>query len=290
MFNLIHAVEYINNNDIEIANMSVGFWGLSSVSVTELENTMRNASDTLFVVAAGNNGTDLSKDTYHYPACADIDNIIVVANLMSNGEISTTSNYGGNTSIAAPGTGIYSTCPTNTYCLMDGTSMAAPHVTGAAALLKSYYSDLMPLELKHRLTSSNNVSYNSKLTGKVSSNGSLNVWNAFWNDSPTPRKVQEKETKDDLNVKIRIIEAKNNADISTFTRKVFVNMDESVDKLELINDLVPNANIVMTMQLTGSIVIEFDSVEEAVNSIDMLNSNGLINYAEPVYNTRLSVN
>lgn len=61
IFNLIHAVEYINNNNIETSNMSIDFWDNSDVAITELENTMKNASNTLFVVAAGNNGVGLHK-------------------------------------------------------------------------------------------------------------------------------------------------------------------------------------------------------------------------------------
>lgn len=288
IFNIIHAVEYINNNNIEIANMSIDFWDNADVAITELENAMKNASNTLFVVAAGNNGVDLSIDSNHYPACANVDNIIVVANLMSDGTLSSFSNYGGNTSIAAPGTGIYSTCPTNDYCLMDGTSMAAPHVSGAAALLKSYYSDLTPLELKQRLISANNVSYNSQLYNKVSSNGSLNVWNSFCNDSPSPRKAPK--VNGNQNVKERILNIKNNAKDSSFTNKVFVNIIDGIDKTALLDALVPNANIIDTMQLTGSFVIEFETVQEAMNSIELLNENENVIYAEPVYNTRLLSN
>lgn len=288
IFNIIHAVEYINDNNIEIANMSIDFWNNADVAITELENAMKNASNTLFVVAAGNNGVDLSIDSNHYPACANVDNIIVVANLMSDGTLSSSSNYGGNTSIAAPGTGIYSTCPTNDYCLMNGTSMAAPHVSGAAALLKSYYSDLTPLELKQRLISANNVSYNSQLYNKVSSNGSLNVWNSFCNDSTSPRKAPKVDGNQ--NIKERILNIKNNAKASSFTNKVFVNIIDGIDKTALLDALVPNANIIDTMQLTGSFVIEFETVQEAMNSIELLNENENVIYAEPVYNTRLLSN
>lgn len=54
--------------------------------------------------------------------------------------------------------------------------------------------------------------------------------------------------------------------------------------------LVHNATIVDVMQLTGSIVIEFATIEEAINSIEILNANENINYAEPVYNMRLTSN
>lgn len=127
------------------------------------------------------------------------------------------------------------------------------------------------------------LSYN-----KVSSNGSLNVWNSFCNDSPSPRKAPK--VNGNQNVKERILNIKNNAKDSSFTNKVFVNIIDGIDKTALLDALVPNANIIDTMQLTGSFVIEFETVQEAMNSIELLNENENVIYAEPVYNTRLLSN
>lgn len=288
IYNLIYAIKYIKDNNIEIANMSVDFWGYSEMSILELETAMKKASKTLFVAAAGNNGVDLSNDSDHYPACADVENIIVVANIKSDGMLSPDSNYGGNTSIAAPGTNIFSSYPNSDYLLRSGTSMAAPHVSGAAALIKSYYPNLTPLEIKQRLISANNVSYDSKLSDKISSSGSLNVWNSFCNDSPIPRKAPRRSN--DKSIKERILDMKRTARKSSFTNRVFVNISDEIDKITLLHELVPNADIIEEIQLTGSFVIEFKTVEEAISSIETLNENESVIYAEPVYNTRLSFN
>lgn len=59
--------------------------------------------------------------------------------------------------------------------------MAAPHVTGVAALLKSYYHGLSVQELKNRILT--NVTPLESLQGKTSTGGMLNAWNAFSNGS-----------------------------------------------------------------------------------------------------------
>lgn len=61
------------------------------------------------------------------------------------------SNYGEFSTLSAPGVGIYSSVPNNRYEFMDGTSMAAPIVTGAVALLKSTRSDLTPADIRNLL-------------------------------------------------------------------------------------------------------------------------------------------
>ena len=70
-----------------------------------------------------------------YPASLPYDNIITVANLIFNGKLDRSSNFGpASVDIAAPGTFILSTIPDKSYAFMSGTSMAAPMVAGAAAM------------------------------------------------------------------------------------------------------------------------------------------------------------
>ena len=84
------------------------------------------------IFAAGN-------DAFENGAPANYDKVISVGAISSDGTRASFSNYGDWVDIAAPGTQIYSTCPSNSYASFDGTSMACPHVSGVAALLVSYY-------------------------------------------------------------------------------------------------------------------------------------------------------
>lgn len=84
------------------------------------------------IFAAGNDALPNSAPANYAP-------IIAVGSIASDGSRSTFSNYGDWVDICAPGTNISSTISGNQYGSMNGTSMACPHVSGAAALLVSYY-------------------------------------------------------------------------------------------------------------------------------------------------------
>ena len=171
--NVIQAIRYAEANGAQICNLSFG----SGQTSPEFEAAIRD-SNMLFVAAAGNGnqyeiGYNIDAHPV-YPASFPYDNIITVGNLLFNGHLDESSNYGQiNVDLAAPGTYILSTVPADTYAYMSGTSMAAPMVAGAAALLYSGRPDLSLSDVRTALLSS--VHKLAPLKGKTASGGMLDV-------------------------------------------------------------------------------------------------------------------
>jgi subtilisin family serine protease len=124
------------------ATLTSNSWGGGSYSKA-LEEAIAN-SGMLFIAAAGNEGTD-NDIIPHYPSSYDLPNVIAVAATEWNDKPANFSNYGPNSvDIGAPGHMILSCYPDGSESLwawMGGTSMATPHVAGAAALLIAEFPD-----------------------------------------------------------------------------------------------------------------------------------------------------
>jgi hypothetical protein len=151
MWQLVQALDYAIYNNIEIVNLSLGY--LSPVDPSGKLSVMQYLMEfaktykgTLFVAAAGNESANIDEPVTlidgtlanYYPAALPNDNLIVVAAADCNNELASFSNYGNvNVDIAAPGIDIYSALLDGTFGYLTGTSMAAPHVTAAAALAGS---------------------------------------------------------------------------------------------------------------------------------------------------------
>lgn len=154
------AIRYAADNGAKVINASFGK-GFSPNSDWVYE-AMKYASskDVLFVHAAGNDGIDLdSPDNPTFPndhpesnSQEFVDNYLTVGALtpvFGAGMIAVFSNYGNeNVDIFAPGDEIYSTMPDDSYEFQGGTSMAAPAVTGLAAMIRSYFPDLNAAQVK----------------------------------------------------------------------------------------------------------------------------------------------
>lgn len=171
------AIDYLTNLkkkynlNMVATNNSWGGGGFSQALKDAIDRA--GVANILFVAAAGNSSTD-NDAIPSYPSGYASTNIIAVASITNTGALSSFSQYGATTvDIGAPGSGITSTLPSNTYGSYDGTSMATPHVTGAAALYKSLHPSATAAEIKAAILSK--VTPTSSLNGKCVSNGRLNV-------------------------------------------------------------------------------------------------------------------
>ena len=167
---IAQCIDYAIAHGARVSNNSYG--GTSwSQTLYEAFARARNAG-MLMAVAAGNAGWDSDVQPM-YPAAFDLDNIVSVAASDHDDTLASFSNYGATSvDIAAPGVDILSTVPGGT-AVYQGTSMAAPHVAGAAALLLSLYPAATYPWIRDALLST--VTPVPALSGLVTSGGRLNV-------------------------------------------------------------------------------------------------------------------
>lgn len=172
---LIEAIEYAGANGAHIINCS---WGSTSFS-RALKDAICD-SPALVVCAAGNE-TGNNDSTPFYPAGYDCPNIISVAATNQNDSLAGFSNFGpASVHVGAPGVNIFSTYFSNSqpsYAFLNGTSMAAPHVSGIAALVKAQNPLLTPVQIKEAIIKT--VDTKGSLAGKVATGGRVNAFHAL---------------------------------------------------------------------------------------------------------------
>jgi hypothetical protein len=141
--------------------------------VFEGRKMVQASANTLFVFAAGNDGTN--NDLYPTsPANIEAPNVISVAATFERNDLASFSNFGAKTvDVAAPGVIIDSTIPGDEYLKVSGTSQAAPYIANVALAIAEANPSLVPLQIKKVLLGT--VDNKDFLTGKVKTGGIANV-------------------------------------------------------------------------------------------------------------------
>ncbi|MEW6417182.1 MAG: S8 family serine peptidase [Nitrospirota bacterium] len=184
----IEALDYailLKNSgiDIKAINASFGGYGYSQAEYDTIAEA--NTAGILLIAAAGNEGynNDL---TPMYPASYDLPNIISVAATDQNDQRASFSNFGPTSvDVAAPGVYILSTILLNEYGILEffeGTSMAAPHVSGLAGLLYSYYDGIHNTQFDYsqiRTAILRMVDPLPTLSGWIQTGGRINAYKAL---------------------------------------------------------------------------------------------------------------
>jgi len=173
----IRAIDYAIQHGAKVLSNSWGGPGDADNQALKDSIDRAKAKDVLFIAAAGNDGADNDSNP-SYPAAFDNDNLISVAATDQSDSLAYFSNYGKKTvHVAAPGVSVYSTLPGNKYGSLDGTSMACPHVAGAAALVWSMHPDWHYKQVKDVLMKT--VDPLAALKGKTVTGGRINVLSAL---------------------------------------------------------------------------------------------------------------
>ena len=171
---VIQAYGYAARAGAKVVNLSLG----SSTSSRAESDAIAAHPEVLFVAAAGNGGDDGigdDNDLYpEYPCAYSLPNVVCVAASDNRDRLATFSNYGDlSVDLAAPGVDIVSTLPGDRYGWASGTSMATPHVSGAAALLWAASPGASAAQIKSALTVGADPI--AAFAGRTVSGGRLNV-------------------------------------------------------------------------------------------------------------------
>ena len=183
---ITRGIDYAIAHGANIINASYGEAGSTGFSQAQFV-AIAAARDAgiIFVAAAGNDAANLDV-TRCYPASYALDNIVTVGNSTRRDESAVSSNYGAAVDLFAPGTDIVSLnfANANGTATLSGTSMSAPHVSGALALLKAQFPADSYRQIINRLL--RGVDSGDRFEGKAQTGGRLNLYRALTTDHNLP--------------------------------------------------------------------------------------------------------
>jgi subtilisin family serine protease len=179
--NAVRAIDYLTDlkrrHGLNLRAMN-NSWSRTVYSQALSDAVSRARSAGIIVVATAGNLEGNNDQSPRYPASLPHDNIIAVAAVNSIGLMASFSNYGkASVDVAAPGAAVYSTLPRNTYGQYSGTSMAAPHVTGAVALYAAAYPSATVAQIRSALLST--TSATAALWNTTATGGRLDIGKAL---------------------------------------------------------------------------------------------------------------
>ncbi len=246
------GITYAADHGCAVINCSWGGVGGGQMGQDVINYATIN-KNALVVCAAGNDGLD----EVFYPAAYKY--VISVANTKSDDRRSTSSNYNYTVDVCAPGENINSTWPVNGYSSQTGTSMSAPCVSGAAAIVKSFFPSYTALQIGERLkvTCDNIYSLMSPIYANKLGNGRINLFKALTlGSSPSVLMTQRNFT--------------DNND------ETFVIGDTLRLTGNFINYLGATVNLTAALSTTSPYVSILDGTTTlgAVNTLGIVNNNG----------------
>lgn len=171
----IKAIYYAVNNGAKVLNNSWGGGGFSQSLLDAVAYAYSN--QVAFVAAAGNSASNNDVSPI-YPANYDVPNMMSIAATSDSDLLASFSNYGAQTvHVGSPGVSIWSTLPNDTFGRFSGTSMAAPFVSGIAALMLRESPNMNGYQIKNLLFSA--AEQVSGLSSKTTTKSRINVYNAL---------------------------------------------------------------------------------------------------------------